>query len=197
MLHAHVLVPGPVLVQVAFGSQPPWLILHESTAAQDAPVPEYPVLQVQVLVPGPVDAQVAFGSQPPRLTLHESIAAQVVPFPEYPVLQVQVTAELTTAHAAFRLQPPLFVPQDGPTAASAPVTGLASAWTSALAPASTRSPAPPPVPGPPLEPPPPAPVTVLRAVVHPSPIIASATRPAATTNLIAALGFENGCSLAA
>jgi hypothetical protein len=39
-LHAHVLVPGPVLVHVAFGSQPPWLMLHESTAAQNAPVPE-------------------------------------------------------------------------------------------------------------------------------------------------------------
>jgi hypothetical protein len=238
-LHAHVLVPGPVLVHVAFGSQPPWLMLHESTAAQDAPVPEYPVLQVHVLVPGPVDAQVAFVSQPPWLTVHESMAAQdtpvpaypvlqvhvlvpgpvdtqvaftsqtpaspphesiavqVVPLPEYPILQVQVTTELTTAQVAFRLQPPLFVAHDAPTAASASVTGPASVWTSGLAPASTRSPAPPPEPAPPSEPPTPARMPPFRAVVHPSPIIAIATRPAATTKLIRALGFESGRSLTA
>ncbi len=135
VLQVQVLVPGPVDTQVAFGSQPPWLILHESIAAQAVPFPEYPVLQVQVLVPGPVDTQVAFGSQTPPL--HASIAAQVVPFPEYPVLQVQITAELTTTHAAFRLQPPLFVAQDAPADAFASATGPASARTSGVAAAST------------------------------------------------------------
>jgi hypothetical protein len=201
VLQVHVLVPGPVDAQVAFGSQPPWLTVHESMAAQDTPVPEYPVLQVHVLVPGPVDTQVAFVSQTPASPPHESIAVQVVPFPEYPVLQVQVTRELTTAHVAFRLQPPLFVAHDAPTAASASVTGPASVWTSGLAPASTRSPAPPPAPppepAPPSEPPTPARMPPFRAVVHPAPIIAIATRPAATTKLERALGFESVRSLTA
>ncbi len=196
VLHVHVLVPGLVDAQVAFGSQPPWLIVQESMAAQDTPVPEYPVLHVHVLVPGPVDTQAAFGSQAPASPVHESIAVQVVPIPEYPVLQVQVTAELTMAHAAFRLQPPLFVAQDAPSAASASVTAPASVWTSGLAAASTRSPAAPPEPAPPPSAPAP-PSSATRYVVHPSPIIASATRPAATANLFTALGFENGRSLAA
>jgi hypothetical protein len=201
VLQVHVLVPGPVDAQVAFVSQPPWLTVHESMAAQDTPVPEYPVLQVHVLVPGPVDTQVAFVSQTPASPPHESIAVQVVPFPEYPVLQVQVTRELTTAQVAFRLQPPLFVAHDAPTAASASVTGAASVWTSGLAPASTRSPAPPPAPppepAPPSEPPTPARMPPFRAVVHPAPIIAIATRPAATTKLVRALGFDSGRSLTA
>ena len=194
VLQVHVLVPGPVDAQVAFGSQPPWLTVHASMAAQDTPVPEYPVLQVHVLLPGPVDTQVAFGSQAPASPVHESIAVQVIPFPEYPVLQVQVTAELTIAHAAFRLQLPLFMVQDGASAASASVTAPASVWTSGLAPASSRNPAPPPAPAPP---PPAPPSSATRYVVHPSPIIARATRPAATANLFTALGFENSRSLAA
>jgi len=197
VLQVHVLVPGPVEAQVAFVSQPPWLTVHESMAAQDTPVPEYPVLQVHVFIPGPVDTQVAFMSKTPASPPHESIAVQVVPFPEYPILQVQVTPELTTAQVAFRLQPPLFVAHDEPSAASASVPGPASVCTSGLAPASTRRPAPPPEPAPPSEPPTPAPMPPLRAEVHPAPIIAIATSPAATTNLIAALGFERGSSPAA
>jgi hypothetical protein len=39
-LQAHVLVPGPVDVQVAFGSQPPPLMVHALTGAQVVPSPE-------------------------------------------------------------------------------------------------------------------------------------------------------------
>jgi hypothetical protein len=39
-LQAHEFVPGPVLVHVAWGSQPPLLVLHELTGAQTVPVPE-------------------------------------------------------------------------------------------------------------------------------------------------------------
>ena len=78
----HEFLPGPVLAQVAFGSQPPWLTLHESMAVQTVPLPEYPVLHAHVLVSAPVDVHLAFGSQPPLLTLQLSIAVHVLPFPE-------------------------------------------------------------------------------------------------------------------
>jgi hypothetical protein len=35
----HVFVPAPVLVHVAFGSQPPLFVLQELAAVQVAPVP--------------------------------------------------------------------------------------------------------------------------------------------------------------
>jgi hypothetical protein len=38
-VHVHVFVPGPVDAQTAFGSQPPWRILHESMAVQVIPLP--------------------------------------------------------------------------------------------------------------------------------------------------------------
>jgi len=58
-LHVQVFVPGPVLLQVAFGSHPPFCVRHELIGLQTVPVPEYPALHVHVLVPGPVEAHVA------------------------------------------------------------------------------------------------------------------------------------------
>jgi hypothetical protein len=81
-LHVQLLVFGPVLAQVAFGSQPPWLTRQELTWAQVNPLPVYPTLHAQVLVPGPVRLQVALGSHPPLETRHESIGAHVMPLPE-------------------------------------------------------------------------------------------------------------------
>jgi hypothetical protein len=40
VLHVQVFVPGPVLVHLAFGSQPPLFVLHELTGAQLWPLPE-------------------------------------------------------------------------------------------------------------------------------------------------------------
>jgi len=80
-LHAHVRVPGPVKVQVAFGSQPPWFVAHESIAVQLVPLPAYPELHAQLLVPGPVEVHTAFGSQPPLAVAHELIGVHVVPSP--------------------------------------------------------------------------------------------------------------------
>jgi hypothetical protein len=40
VLQLHVLVPGPVLVQVAWTSQPPLPVAHESIGAQTVPLPE-------------------------------------------------------------------------------------------------------------------------------------------------------------
>jgi hypothetical protein len=77
----HEFVPGPVLAHVALGSHPPWLTLHESTAAHVFPLPAYPVWQAQVLVAGPVVVHVALLSQPPLFTRQLSIAVQVVPSP--------------------------------------------------------------------------------------------------------------------
>jgi len=39
-LHAHVLVPGPVIVQVACTSQPPLFVVHGFTGVHDWPLPE-------------------------------------------------------------------------------------------------------------------------------------------------------------
>jgi hypothetical protein len=77
----HELVPGPVLAHVAFGSQLPLLIVHESMAEHVVPFPEYPVWHVQVLVAGPVGAQAAFLSQPPLFTRQLLIEVQVLPSP--------------------------------------------------------------------------------------------------------------------
>jgi hypothetical protein len=74
-------VPGPVLVQMAFGSQPPWPMLHESTAVQVVPVPAYPVWQAHVFVAGPVLVHAALASQPPLFTKQLSIGAQLRPAP--------------------------------------------------------------------------------------------------------------------
>jgi hypothetical protein len=75
------LVPGPVLVQIAFTSQPPCAVWHELAGVQTVPVPVYPKLQAQVAVPGPVEVQAAVSAHPPLLTAHESIPVHVVPSP--------------------------------------------------------------------------------------------------------------------
>jgi hypothetical protein len=81
-LHVHVLVPGPVLVQVALASQPPFFVLQLLMGAQVIPLPAYPVLQVHVFVPGPVLRQVALASHPPFPVEHALIGAQEAPVPE-------------------------------------------------------------------------------------------------------------------
>jgi hypothetical protein len=81
-LQAHELVPGPVEVQVALGSQPPLAVRQLLMGAQVWPFPAYPVLQAHALVPGPVLVQVALGSQPPLEVAHELTRVQTVPLPE-------------------------------------------------------------------------------------------------------------------
>jgi len=58
-LQVQVLVPGPVLAQLAFGSQPPPVPLQTLMGTQVWPLPEYPVLHVHELAPGPVLAHAA------------------------------------------------------------------------------------------------------------------------------------------
>ena len=77
----HEFVPGPVLAQIAFGSQPPWSTLHESIAAHTVPLPEYPVWHVHVLVAGPVLVHDALVSQPPLFKRQLSMGAHVLPSP--------------------------------------------------------------------------------------------------------------------
>jgi hypothetical protein len=77
-LHAHVFVPGPVLVQLAFGSQLPWLVAQELAGEQIVPSPMYPDLHVHT-GSTPFALQVAFGSQPPWLTVQGSTAASEAP----------------------------------------------------------------------------------------------------------------------
>jgi hypothetical protein len=81
LLQAHVLVPGPVLVHVAFASHPPLLVLHELTGVQVIPSPEYPVLHAHVRMLGPVLVHLAVAAQPPLFVAHAAIPVQVVPLP--------------------------------------------------------------------------------------------------------------------
>jgi hypothetical protein len=77
----HEFVPGPVEVQVAFGSHPPPFCKQLLTGAQTCPLPEYPTLQEHVFVPGPLLVQVALGSQPPLPVVQESTGEQTLPSP--------------------------------------------------------------------------------------------------------------------
>jgi hypothetical protein len=77
----HEFVPGPVLAQTAFGSQPPLLMVHESTAVHVVPFPEYPVSQVHEFVAGPVGLHTALWSQPPLFTRQLSMGVQLLPSP--------------------------------------------------------------------------------------------------------------------
>jgi hypothetical protein len=81
VLQVHVFVPGPVPAQVAWGSQPPFPELHESTAVQVIPFPWYPVLHAQLTVPAPVDVQCAVGAQPPLFTAQPFVPTHVIPLP--------------------------------------------------------------------------------------------------------------------
>jgi hypothetical protein len=81
-LHAQVLVPGPVLAQLACASQPPLPVKHESIGAQTLPFPAYPVPQVQVAVVGPVGTHIAVCAQPPLFTAHAPVPVHVLPLPE-------------------------------------------------------------------------------------------------------------------
>ena len=73
-MHAHVRLPL-VLVQVAFGSQPPLLLEHSFTSVHVVPLPVNPVLHAQLRLPVEF-VQVAFGSQPPLFVLHSSMSTQ-------------------------------------------------------------------------------------------------------------------------
>jgi hypothetical protein len=77
-LHAHEFVPGPVMVQVAFGSQLPWSVAQELAGAQIVPSPMYPELHVHI-ARGPFAAHDAFGSQPPWLTVQGLTDASAAP----------------------------------------------------------------------------------------------------------------------
>lgn len=75
------MVPGPELVQVAFGSHPPFLVAQELTAVQVIPLPVYPGLHAQVTVSAPVDVHCAVDAHPPFPTAHPLIPVQVIPLP--------------------------------------------------------------------------------------------------------------------
>jgi len=87
-LHTQVFVPGPVLAQAAFASQPPLFEEHESTAEQTVPSPAYPVLHVQVATP-PLEAHRAVAAHPPLFAAQAPTPVQVIPLPAYPLTQVQ------------------------------------------------------------------------------------------------------------
>ena len=74
-MHAQLFVPGPVIMHVAFGSQPPLAVRHALIAAQTVPLPAKPPLQAHEFVPGPVLVQRALGSQPPLFERQLLIAA--------------------------------------------------------------------------------------------------------------------------
>jgi hypothetical protein len=80
-LHAHVFVPGPVMVQVAFTSQPPLFVVHGLTGVHVMPLPEYPGLHAHVAVLGPVDVHCAVVAQPPLLVAHALIPVHFMPSP--------------------------------------------------------------------------------------------------------------------
>jgi hypothetical protein len=81
LLQEQVLVPGPVLVQLALRLHPPLLMVHESTGWQTTPLPVYPLLHVHVAVVTPVDVQTAVFAQPPLLPAQAPIPVQVLPSP--------------------------------------------------------------------------------------------------------------------
>jgi hypothetical protein len=81
VLQAHVFVPGPVVVHVAFAAQPPLFIVHELIWVQVIPSPLYPGLQAQLTALGPVDVHWALVAQPPLLIAHPLIPVHVLPSP--------------------------------------------------------------------------------------------------------------------
>jgi hypothetical protein len=111
-LQAQVFVPGPVLLQLAWVSQPPLLVAHESTAAHTVPFPVYPVLQVQVMV-APLRAHFAAEAQPPLFAAQRPLPVQVLPSPAYPVLQVHAFAPgPVPVQVALGSQPPCAMAQE-------------------------------------------------------------------------------------
>jgi hypothetical protein len=81
MLHAQVLVPGPLIVQAAWASQPPLFVVHELTGVHVIPLPEYPALQAHVAVFAPVLVHFAVAAQPPLLVAQAAIPVHVMPSP--------------------------------------------------------------------------------------------------------------------
>lgn len=80
-MHAQVLVPGPVIVQVAFTSHPPLFVVQGLTGVQVIPLPEYPGLQAHVAVFGPVGVHCAVVAQPPLLVAQALIPVHFIPSP--------------------------------------------------------------------------------------------------------------------
>jgi hypothetical protein len=80
-LQAQLLVPGPVEVQAALTSHPPFDVRQLLMGAHTVPLPAYPALQAQVAVPGPELVHVACASQPPLFVAHALTGVQTVPLP--------------------------------------------------------------------------------------------------------------------
>jgi hypothetical protein len=74
-------VPGPVIAQVACGSQPPLLVVHRLMGVHVFPLPEYPGLQAQEAMFAPIGVHCAVEAQPPLLVAHASIPVQCIPLP--------------------------------------------------------------------------------------------------------------------
>ena len=82
-MQLQVSVPGPVLVQLAFGSHPPLVMRHALIGAQVVPSPLYPSWQAQDAVPASVTEHAAAGAHPPLFTTQApTVATHVVPLPE-------------------------------------------------------------------------------------------------------------------
>jgi len=80
-LQVHELVPGPVIAQVAFGSQPPLLVVHGFTGLHVLPSPAYPWLHAQLAVFGPVGVHCAVAAHPPLAVAHALMPVQLMPLP--------------------------------------------------------------------------------------------------------------------
>jgi hypothetical protein len=80
-LHAHVFVPGPVIVHVAFTSHPPLFVVQGLTGVHVIPLPVYPGLHAHVAVLGPVGVHCAVVAQPPLLVAQALIPVHVMPLP--------------------------------------------------------------------------------------------------------------------
>jgi len=80
-LHAQVLVPGPLLVHIAWASHPPLPVAHELIGMQVVPSPEYPVLHAHVFVLAPVLVHLAVAAHPPLFVAHDWMPVQTMPLP--------------------------------------------------------------------------------------------------------------------
>ena len=74
-------MPGPDIVQFAFGSQPPLFVRHALIGVHVIPLPEYPVLHAHETVPAPVDVHCAVEAQPPLLVAQALTPVHVFPLP--------------------------------------------------------------------------------------------------------------------
>ena len=80
VLHEHVLVSGPLLVQLACASHPPFAVEQESMGEHTVPVPVYPVPHLHA-TEVPEDMHTAVAAQPPLFVAHALIPVQTPPSP--------------------------------------------------------------------------------------------------------------------